>query len=133
MRQAEAPEIARGRLDLGDVGAEVTQCLGAMRTRQHAGEIDDAQSFQRGATSQSPSKDGAGGTGRKEGVAAALAIPGLPDHVVDFDLPGVGRADPAAGFEVGLHLDALDDLGRTGRELPGPGHRRRGQFGFRNH
>ncbi len=56
MRQADPAEIARGWFDLGDVGAEVTQRLGAMRPCQHAGKVDDTQSLQRSRHFQSPSK-----------------------------------------------------------------------------
>jgi hypothetical protein len=46
-RQPDASQIAGGRLDLGHVGAEVAERLGAIGTCEHAGEIDHPQSFKR--------------------------------------------------------------------------------------
>ncbi len=40
-------QVATGRLDLDDLGPQVEQCLGAVGTSQHAGEINDAAAFER--------------------------------------------------------------------------------------
>ncbi len=56
MRYARAAHIACRGFDLGDVGAQIAQRLGAARTGQHAGEIDDPQTFKWRAHAQFPSK-----------------------------------------------------------------------------
>ncbi len=68
--QADATEIARRRLDLGDVGAEIAQRFRAMRSSEHAREVDDAQSLQwRGGHDQSPSKTAVAGPVAKNASA----------------------------------------------------------------
>src|SRR5258708_12044821 len=43
VRHASATRVAAGRFDLCDVGAEIAQCFGAQRAREHACEVDDSQ------------------------------------------------------------------------------------------
>src|ERR1700733_967918 len=53
-RKREARYIRAWRLDLDDLGTEVLQCPSAQRSREHAGEIDDADSTEGAAHGQRP-------------------------------------------------------------------------------
>ena len=46
-RIGEAGEVADGRLDLDHLGAEVGEHAGAVRAREHAGEVEDADAVER--------------------------------------------------------------------------------------
>ncbi len=46
-RRCESRQITGGRLDLDHVGAEIGEHPGAMRTRQHAREVEDSDPVER--------------------------------------------------------------------------------------
>jgi hypothetical protein len=49
-----AADVARWRLDLDHIGAQIPKRLGAVRTSEHPAEVDNAQAFQGSRHGQSP-------------------------------------------------------------------------------